>query len=412
MREINKRKPNSWIDHPPDYSKMIPSEGLGNMMGLEEIEAVVAVMKEKIYTWGRFVDQFENEFANFLGVKYAYAVSSCTAALEIASKLIGIKPGDEVIVPAITFVSTSLAPLEQGAKIVFADIDPRTYNIDPQDIAKKITKQTKAIYVVHLDGQPADMDPIMKIAKGHGIHVIEDCAHTPGAEYKCKKVGTIGDMGCFSFHALKNMSTLGEGGMIVTNSEKFGEEIPTMRCMGYKSLAGKPRKNGLGGDMFSDVVDIRGKIPSHYRMNDFQAAVGTIQLGKLIKMNQMRAEIFDFYEEELSKIKGITTPYQSSDVKCVNHRYTALYDEKIAGIPKGLLKKEVEDKGVAFGSTYLPLYLWGVYRDRGYKEGLCPTAEEFYKKSLRLPIYPELIKPYQEKVISVIKNSLQRLKGS
>ncbi len=410
FRKISKKKPNVFIDYPPDYSKMIPAEGHGNLMGLEEIEAIVKVMKERIYTWGRFIDQFENEFADFLGVKYAYAVSSCTGALEIASKLLGIGPGDEVIVPAITFVATSYGPLERGAKIVFADIDPKTYNIDPVDVAKRISEKTKAIFVVHLDGQPADMDQIMGLAKKHGIYVVEDCAHTPGAKYKGKKVGAIGDLGCFSFHARKNMSTLGEGGMITTNNDQFGEEIPTLRCMGYKYLAGEPRENEFGEMMSDDVVDVRGAIPSHYRMNDFQAAVGSVQLKKLEKMNEMRAEISRFYKKELSQVDGLTSPYEAPDVKCTYHRYTALYDEKVTGVPKGMLIEEAGKRGVALISTYLPVYLWGIYRKMGYDKGLCPIAEDFYRKSLMLPVYPELTQEYREKVIKVIRDSLRELK--
>ena len=400
-----KRKPNTWVDRPPDYEKQIPGEGFGNMMGPEETEALMTVMHERVYTWGRFVDGFETEFADFLGVKYAYAVSACTAALEIASKLIGLKEGDEVVTTPITFHATSLAALEQGATIVFADIDPVTHNIDPQSIAEKITARTKAVFVVHLDGIPCDMDPIMELAGKHGLIVVEDCAHAPGGEYKGRMLGSIGDFGCFSFHARKNMSTLGEGGMITTNSEQFGEEIPTMRCLGHSRLA-TPRVNGLGETMNHDVVDIRGKIPSHYRMNDFQAAAGSVQLKKLPAMNELREEVANYYHQELSGIEGITPPQYPEYGKSTYHRYTAVYDEDKTGMPLDDFLAAVAENGGHGGRTYLPNYLFGIYESRGYTAGLCPRAEDFYQKSLMLPIYPDLTPEMRQRVIDAVKKSL------
>lgn len=405
MIEKKGSKPHTFIDVSPNFSKMIPIEGHGNMMGLEEIEALVTVMKERVYTWGRFIEEFETEFAKFLGVRYAFAVSSCTGALEIATKLLKIEKGDEVIVPAITFIATSLSCLEQGARIVFADIDPQTYNIDPDDVKRKITRKTKAIYLVHLDGQPAEMDEILSIAKKHGIYVVEDCAHAPGAEYKGRKVGSIGNIGCFSFHARKNMSTLGEGGMITTNNRRFGENIHVLRCIGHTALK-RAYKNKFGDIMEIDLCDVNGQIPSHYRMNDFQAAVGLVQLRKLKIINSMREEIFMFYSKEISSIEGITPPYIAPDRKCSYHRYTCLYDSDVTGVPKQEFKKKLLKNGVECSSTYLPNYLYQIYRKRGYGRTLCPGAEEFYKKSLMLPIYPELTRQHQEKVISAISKSL------
>jgi len=409
MAEKRKIKPNTFIDSPPDLNRFVSLESFGNMMGLEEVEALITVMKEKVYTWGRFIDTFENEFADFIGVKYAYAVHSCTGALEIAAKLIGLEKDDEVITTPITFIATALAPLEQGAKIVFADIDPITYNIDPKDIERKITKKTKAIFVVHLDGRPCDMDEIMKIAKKYSLYVVEDCAHSPGGEYKGKKLGSIGDIGCFSFHARKNISTLGEGGMITTNNDQFGEEIPTLRGIGFKRFS-QPIVNEFGEEVSTDYVSIRGKIPSHYRMNDFQAAVGSVQLKKLPMINKIRQEIADYYTEELSKIRGITPP-PLLPYPCVstNHRYTCLYDEKITGIPFSTFKQRMFKFGVATAHTYLPIYLHGIFKERGYKAGICPKAEEFYKKSLMLPIYPDLNPELRKKVIEAVKKSLEIL---
>lgn len=404
--KTKEKKPNTFINRAPDYSKRIPPEGFGNMMGPEEMEALETVMREKVYTWGRFVAGFEDEFADFIGVKYAYAVHSCTGALEIATKLIGVADGDEIITTPVTFPATALAPLEEGARIVFADIDPATYNIDPLDIKRKITDRTKAIFVVHLDGKPCDMDPIMELARKHSLRVVEDCAHAPGAEYKGRKLGSIGDLACFSFHARKNMSTLGEGGMITTNSDQFGEEIPTMRCIGHKKLD-PPRINIFGETMASDVVAVRGRVPIHSRMSDFQAAVGVVQLRKLAIMNGIREEIAAFYDEQLSEIRGITPPIYPGDGTCTHHRYTTLYDENEAGVPREAFDATMEEEGVPTSRTYLPNYLYGIYEERGYKADGCPNAEELYKKSMLLPIYPELAVPLRMKVIEAVKKSLQ-----
>lgn len=409
--EKRKRKPNTWVDKPRDMENRIYSEGAG-MIGDEEIEILKKVIAEKVFTWGRFVDQFENDFADYLGVKYAYTVSNCTTALTIASKLIGLKPGDEVITTPITFIATGLGPLDKGAKIVFADIDPRTYNISPEEIEKNITDKTKAVYIVHLEGQPCDMDPIMEVVKKHKLYLIEDCAHAPGAEYKGRKVGTFGDFGCFSFHARKNMVTLGEGGMLTTNSDKFGEEIPTIRCIGTKKFK-EPITNELTGEsMMSDTVAIRGEVPNNYRMNDAQAAVGIVQLKKLEMLTKRREEIASYYSEELSRIEGITPPYYMPECKPAYHRYTALFDEKKTGVTRIEVNNKIKEKGISTGGrTYLPIYLYSIYKERGYKKGLCPNAEKMYIQSFMLPIYPELQDRQMKMVIDTVKEALVK-KGS
>ena len=180
---------------------------------------------------GPQVQTFQKKFAEFCGTKHAFAVTNCTTAMHVCSQVIGLRPGDEVIVTPNTFIATSLVILKEGATPVYADIDPRTFNIDPKEVEKKVTNRTKAIYVVHYGGQMVDMDPIMEIARKYKLVVLEDCAHTPGAEYKGRKAGSIGDFGCFSFHSLKNMTTLGEGGMITCNNDLYAEGVEKLRCM-------------------------------------------------------------------------------------------------------------------------------------------------------------------------------------
>ncbi|MDD8015409.1 MAG: aminotransferase class I/II-fold pyridoxal phosphate-dependent enzyme, partial [Acidobacteriota bacterium] len=201
----------------------VPYSFFGSIYDEAEEKAALAAMKQDSLTMGPKTAEFQNKFAKMCGVKYAVACSNCTTGMHVATQLFDIRAGDEVIVTPVTFIATSLVILKERAKPVYADIDPRTYNIDPGEIEKKITKKTKAIYVVHYAGLVCDMDPIMDIARRHNLFVMEDCAHAVGAEYKGRKAGSIADIGVFSFHSLKNITTCGEGGMMTTNNDLFAK---------------------------------------------------------------------------------------------------------------------------------------------------------------------------------------------
>jgi len=244
---------------------------------------------------GPVTQRFEEEFANYLGVKYAFGVANGTAALHIAHKVLGIGPGDEVIAPSLTFVATANSVLYCGAKPVFADVTSlNNFNISPDDILEKITTKTKAITIVHYGGYPCDMDAIMKIANGYNLKVIEDAAHAPGAKYEEKKCGTIGDIGCFSFFANKNLVT-GEGGMIVTNDDALAESIRIMRSHGMTTLTWDRHK---GHAHSYDVVDIG----FNYRINEVASALGLVQLKKLDENNEKRRKIVEEYRKRLENI--------------------------------------------------------------------------------------------------------------
>ena len=209
----------------------VPYSYMGSIYDEAEEQNIMKAMHEDSLTMGPFVKKFQDKFAAMCGTKYAFATSNCTTAMHVAAQAMGLQPGDEVIVTPNTFIATSLVVLKEGATPVYADIDPRTFNIDPKEIEKKVTNKTKAIFVVHYGGQMCDMDPIMDIAKKHNLIVLEDCAHAPGAEYKGRRAGSFGDFGCFSFHSLKNITTLGEGGMITTNNDEYAARIDKLRCM-------------------------------------------------------------------------------------------------------------------------------------------------------------------------------------
>ncbi len=365
----------------------LPWPGLGTIVGQEELEAVTDVIKESIekrkeLKGGKLVERFEKEFAQYVDAKYAIAVSSCGVALLISGKILGLKEGNEVIVPPNTHVSTATSLMEIGAKPIFVDIKKNTFNIDPEKIEEKISSRTKAIYPVHYAGQPCDMNRILEIAKKHSLYVVEDAAHTPGAEYKGKRVGSIGDITCFSFQTQKNMTTLGEGGMITTNNKDFAEKAKILRSFGVKKYT---NQENYWQPWHYDVV----AISNNFRMTEVQGAFGLVQLKKLDRITERRREIAYYLTKNLKKIKGIIPPYENPDIKHVYHIYNVLFKEKEVGFSKDkFIEKLYHDYKIKPIIHYLPVYLFTVFQERGYKKGECPVAEEVFKESLGLPLYP------------------------
>ena len=345
----------------------------------EEIEEVAKVLKSKWLSMGPVTQKFEQGFAKYLGVKHAFAVSSGTAALHIACKVLDIGLGDEVIVPSLTFVATASAVLYTRATPIFADITSLdNFNASPQDIPQRITNKTKAITVVHYGGYPCDMDTIMEIARKNGLKVIEDVAHAPGAEYKGKKLGTIGDIGCFSFFANKNLVT-GEGGMLVTNDDSLAEKIRIIRSHGMTTLSWDRHR----GHAYSyDVVDIG----YNYRINEIASALGMVQLKKLDKNNQKRRRITEEYKRQLKDIPWISVPFNNSEGKPSYHIFPILLSEDIS-------RKEFMDKlkqeGIQTSIHYPPIHLFSIYRRMfGLKEGVLPKTEFVGEHEVTLPLHP------------------------
>ena len=345
----------------------------------EEIEAVTKVLKSKWLSMGPVTQKFEKEFADYLGVKHAFGVSSGTAALHIALKALGIEEGDEVIVPSLTFVATANSVLYCGAKPIFADIiSLNNFNISPDDILEKITNKTKAIIVVHYGGYPCDMDAIMEIAKAHNLKVIEDAAHAPGAEYKGKKCGTIGDVGCFSFFANKNLVT-GEGGMIVTNDDALAEKIRMIRSHGMTTLTWDRHK---GHAHSYDVVDMG----FNYRINEMASAIGLVQLKRLDGNNEKRREIVEEYKKRLEKISGISVPFKNYKEKPSYHIFPILLAEDIS---RNEFIDKLKEKGIQTSIHYPPIHLFTYYRKKfGFEEGILPKTEYVGEHEVTLPLYP------------------------
>jgi len=379
----------------------------GSTYGEDEKAAVLEVLEASAPSCGVKVQQFEREFADYCGTKYGLAVSSATAGLSLSLIAAGVGQGDEVITTPNSWISTANAAAALGAKVVFADIDPHTLNLDPQSVASKISSRTKVILPVHLYGQCCDMDALNAIAWERGVVVIEDAAHAAGAEYKGRKAGSLGDIGVFSFHQQKNMVTLGEGGMITTDSKELFESMLSHRSLCCRTY--DPKGKYLAID---EAVQPMGKrywylefdgVGFNYRMTEMQAAVGIVQLRKLDSLNARRIEIANKYSEGLSGIKGLELPTASPELKHVFHVYLLLVQPQFRLNKEDFMWELYANRKIKAWSHYMPIHLTEVYRNLGHKEGECPVAETMFERYVSIPIHPRLTEEAVQYVISSIR---------
>lgn len=376
---------------PPDENVRVPYSFMGSQYGPEELAAVSRVIERGWLTTGLETVEFEREYAERHHVDHAYTTSNCTTALHMAAQLCGFGEGDEVITTPVTFISTNQAILATGATPVFVDVDRRTWNIDPEHVRAAVTPRTNAIFLTHLTGQMCDMDAIMSIADEHGLLVVEDCAHVQGGRYKGRAAGSIGDAGCFSFHAIKNISTLGEGGMITTKRRDFALQIPWLRSMGSR-YPGDHFDDGSPGPRPYEIDDVAGVVPSNLRMTEAQAAVGRVQLGKLDELLSKRRSIASTWDAAADELPGIEAPYVIPGAEHTYHIYALIVDPAKSGFTNADLSETLLNKyGVqTFPGLYRPSYLFELYRRRGYRPGGCPTAEWVSTNSIQLPLNPAL----------------------
>lgn len=345
-------------------------------------KAIKNVLSAGKFILGENVASFEREFAQYLGVSYAVGVASGTDALILSLKALGIKSGDEVIMPVNAY-PTAFAVWATGAKIRLVDIDLLTFNIDPSKIEKAITSRTRAIIPVHMYGQAADMEPISNIAKKHKLFLIEDVAQAHGAVYKGKKLGTLGDVGCFSFYPTKNLGCLGDGGLVVTKNYKIAQDIRELRMYGEKKRYQSERKS------------------THSRLDELQAAILRVKLKKLDLWNQKRNQIAKWYREELKNTEVIL-PQEKSSGSHVYHLFVIRTRERDR-LRKFLIKNRVET-GIHYP---LPIHLVKAFSDLGYRKGDFPEAEKTSRQILSLPCYPELTRPQVGRICKLIKNFLK-----
>ncbi|OIO35444.1 MAG: hypothetical protein AUJ74_06185 [Candidatus Omnitrophica bacterium CG1_02_44_16] len=329
--------------------------------------SLMNLMKRGDFILGQNVREFETDFARYEGAKYGLGVNSGTDALFLGLLSLGIGKGDEVIVPAFTYIASAFAVTYTGAKPVFVDVDERTFNIDPCLIRQAVTKRTKAVMPVHLYGQSADMDSILKISKKHGLKIVEDAAQAHGTEYKGKKAGSMGDLGAFSFYPTKNLGACGDAGMVVTNDEALYEKLKKLRDYGRKSRY------------------IHTSLGYNSRLDSIQAVFLKEKLKKLDQWNKLRANAACCYRRYLEGFYGIILPHEAVYGKHIYHIFAIRVKNRNAVI-EGLKKA-----GISAAVHYpVPLHLQKVYKNLGYKKGDLPVAEKICKQVLCLPIYPHI----------------------
>jgi dTDP-4-amino-4,6-dideoxygalactose transaminase len=338
---------------------------------------------------GDKVSELERVGADYLGAEHCCFLTNATAGFEIAQQFAGVGPGDEVIIPAITFIATMAYPLHRGAKVVLADVDPRTLNMDPEDVARKITDKTKVIIPVHLGGYPVDMDPIMELAEKHDIIVLEDAAHAFGGEYKGRKLGAVGHFGSFSFHEVKNITSLGEGGLLVTNTE-FGKDLGKARFCGLD--LSQPIEHWL-----YDVIAVEGKhrpfAAGNHSSTEIQAVCLLNQIKRLDDIMEKRREAAEYlsgrFQNEPAIIPQLTG---GNDIKPTYHLYLLQIDPEKAGGDIQTLRAKLKSRGVTEIPHFAPLYRFSILRQFGYDCDAiargCPVAEEaFLHRFTHLPLY-------------------------
>ncbi|MDO8521797.1 MAG: DegT/DnrJ/EryC1/StrS family aminotransferase [bacterium] len=365
-----------------------------------EIDEVVATLKSGWIGTGPKTHRFEEDFRAYKGVKYAIALSSCTAALHLALKVVGVKSGDEVIVPSMTFAATANTVVHCGAMPVFADCDTKTQNIDPADIRRKITKRTKAIVVVHMAGRPCEMNEIMALAKKFKLKVIEDAAHAVETEYKGKKIGTIGDIGTFSFYVTKNLVTA-EGGMAITNNKKYAEEMRVLSLHGMSADAWK--RYGDDGYKHYDVVEAGYK----YNMTDIQASLGLHQLARVEKNWKRREKIWNRYMKELTGLPVILPAPIEKGTRHAYHLFTILVDTDKAKVSRDQFLSEMTKRNIGTGVHFCALHLQPFYRKLcGHKVGDLPNSEWIGDRTVSIPFSAKLTDDDVSDVIAAIKEIL------
>jgi dTDP-4-amino-4,6-dideoxygalactose transaminase len=351
---------------------------------LEEINgAIREVIDSAAFAGGPFVTRFEEEFADYCDSKNAIGVGSGTEALWFALLALGVGPGDEVITVPNSFMATAEAITYCGATPVFVDVDERTYTMDSAGLEQAVTPRTKAIIPVHLFGQPADMDPILELARKRGLFVIEDAAQAHGAVYKGRKVGTLGDAACFSFYPGKNLGAFGEAGAVVTNSDKLQEKVRILRDHG------QIRK------YHHAMVGWNG------RMDGIQGAILRIKLHHLEKGNQLRRAHAAYYDEALRGLEGVVTPFRSASVLHVYHIYSLRVQDRDE------FMRVLGDKGIGSGVHYpVPIHLQEAYSSLGYQRGAFPIAERCANEFVSLPMFPELTSAQLKIVVRGVKEAV------
>ncbi len=360
-------------------------------IGDADVKAVVEALVSGWLTTGPRVGEFEHAFAAHMGAREGVAVNSGTAALHCAMRALRVGPGDEVIAPAITFAASANAALYEGAKPVFADVEPDTLLIDPKSVAARITKRTKAIVAVDYAGQPADYYALWALAKPRGIKIIADTCHAPGALYKNRPAGSLADISCFSFHPVKHLTTC-EGGMAVTDDPRMAQHMRRFRNHGIDS---DHRSREAAGAHAYDMAELG----FNYRLPDVQCALGLAQLQRLSSWVAARQRIAMLYDEALADVKQVRPLKRHDDRTHAYHLYVVQIEDRI---DRDRVFARLRDEGIGANVHYAPVYLHSHYAKLGYRPGLCPNAEAAARQILTLPMFPAMTASDVRRVVAAL----------
>ena len=366
----------------------------------QDIKEVIEVLKSNWLTTGPKIEQFERKTADYCQAKYAVAVANGTAALHTACFAAGIKNGDEVITSPMTFAASANCILYQGGKPVFADIDPTTYNIDPDQIERKITARTKAIIPVDYTGQPAEMDRINEIAKRYDLIVIEDAAHSLGAEFKGQKIGSMAELTTLSFHPVKHI-TCGEGGMALTDNSQLYNKMKQFRNHG---IVREPAGENCNQEPWLYQQHFLGY---NYRLTDLQAALGLSQLKRIDSFIKRRREFAARYNHVFSELDLVEVPAELSGSNSSWHLYIIKLKLEKLKVGRTAIFTALRNANLGVNVHYIPVYYHPYYQKLGYKKGLCPVAEDLYERLITLPIFPKMTGYDVDYVIDVVTTVLR-----
>jgi len=380
--------------------------------GKEVEETVIRLIREaNIYTMGDEVKAFEKEFCDFMGARAAVAVTTCTAALELSAVLCRVKPGDEVIVPGHTFVSSAVPFARRGAKIVWADIDPQARVISADTVAPLVTEKTRVIVCVHLMGLTIDMDPILALARDKGIDIVEDCAQAPGARYKGRRAGSMGRFGCFSFHTQKNITTLGEGGMLLCADEKDAAVVVKLRWMGSESFPGKRER--YWEPSMSNLVQcgLDGEWPFNFCLSEFNAAVGRIELKRLDEITANRQAQAKRLIDGLADLEELSFQKVADGCEHVYHMMPVKYDGSKTGKTRSdLLEIMFNEHDLKCYVHYMPLYRFPLFQDMGCGEANCPVSDAYYDSAYGYPWWTEMEDALLDTYIDCTRKAVMKLR--
>lgn len=364
----------------------------------DDVAAVVEVLRSDWLTTGPAVERFESQFADVVGAAHGVAASNGTAALHLCMLAAEIGPGDEVIVTSMTFAASANCVRYVGADVVFADVRDDTLTIDIDHVASLVTDRTRAIVAVDYAGTPADLDPLLALADRHGLLLVEDACHAPGAVYRGRPVGSIAHLTAFSFHPVKHLTT-GEGGMVTTDDAHLAARLRKMRNHGIETDF---RQREEQGTWAYDVAELG----FNYRLSDINCALGSSQLAKLPAFVARRRELVTRYEEQLADVPGVRTPVVGDDCESGWHLYPVRVQGEDVASTRARAFRHLRAHDIGVNVHYLPVHLHSYYQALGYRAGLCPVAEAAYDGLLSLPMWPGLAEHDQDRVVSLLAEAV------